>query len=220
MLQLPTQIRPAIGGGGRLPRKILACQCAVALVLILLLGVAKHVVTARESGPDPLSALTGGHTVTLGLDIGGVPTDYDIQALAASYRVDGVVNLTEPDVAEQVTAASLHLSYMRLAVAPGAAPTLAQLHMLANFMRSYAVGDAYVYLHDDSGGGRVVATACMLLLSRGTAWPAVRQEMTAGELRSLSDGQSRAIEELISALHSNGRSLSDNPYSSARVHPW
>ena len=51
MLQLPTQIRPAIGGGGRLPRKILAWQGVFALVLILLLGVTKHVVTTEKSAP-------------------------------------------------------------------------------------------------------------------------------------------------------------------------
>lgn len=220
MLQLPKQIQPAIGGGGRLSRKVLVWQGVVALVLILLLGVTKHVVAAREIGPDPLSALPGGRTVTVGLYIGGVPTDDDLQALAASYGVRGVVNLSGPNIAEQVTTASLHLGYMRLAVAPSAAPTWTQLHMLANFMRSYTSRGDSVYLHDDVGGGGAVATAGMLLLLRGETWPTVQQAMTTAELRSLSNSQSRAIEQLISALHSSDQSRPGNPYSGAWIDRW
>ena len=220
MLQLPTQVQPTIGGGGRLPGKVLAWQGVVALVLILLLGVAKHVVAARESGPDQLSALPGGRTVTVGLDIGGAPTDYDLQALAASYQVDGVVNLSGPNVAEQVTTTSLNLGYLRSALASDAAPTLTQLHMLASFMQRYSQGSGSVYLHDDVGGGRAVATVGMLLLLRGETWPKVQQAMTTVELQSLSIGQSRAIKQLISALHSNDQPRRGNPYSGARIDPW
>ena len=111
--------------------KVLAWLGVFAVVLILLLGVTKHVVAGREVGINPLSALPGGRQVTVGLDIGGEPNDYDLEALAASYNVDGVVNLSGPNIAEQVTAASLHLGYLSLSVAPDAAPTRTQLQMLA-----------------------------------------------------------------------------------------
>src|SRR5450759_4549045 len=121
----PTRVRPAIGTGGRLPRKVLIRRSAVALGLIVLLGLAKLLVSHLETGGDSLSAPS--RVVAAGLDIGGAPSDYDLQALAASFRVDGVVNLGTPSVAEQVTAASLHQGYLYLAVAPGGAPTRAQL---------------------------------------------------------------------------------------------
>jgi len=218
---MPTGAWPAIGGGGRQPRKVLIWQSVAGLVLIVLLVVVKQAVSARETGgSDPLASLPGGQTVTAGLDIGGVPTDYDLQGLAGSYQVDGVVNLTGPDVAEQVAAASLQLSYIRVTIAPGAAPTRAQLRTLAGFMHSHAVRGFYVYLHDDAGGGRAVAAAAMLLLLRGDPWPSIQEHFTAGELMSLSPGQSRAIGQLESALHFSGRPLPGNPYSGASLDPW
>jgi hypothetical protein len=218
--QLSAQKLPAIGGGGRQSRKFLMRLSAVGLLLTITLVAAKHVVAARESGQNPLAWLPAGQAVTAGLDIGGAPTDYTLQALAQSNRVDGVVNIGEPDVAEQVAAASLNMAYMHLPMASGAAPTRIQLRTLANFMRSHASGGACVYLHDDAGGGRAVATAGMLLLLRGESWRNVRREMTAGELSSLSASQSTAVEQLTSALHSQGHSQPGNPYSDSRVYPW
>lgn len=221
VLQLPQLMRPALGGGGLLPRKVLVRRSAVGFVLILLLGLAKHVVSSREIGPDPLGGLSGGRSVTIGLAVGGAPTDYDLQVLAESYQVDGVVNLGGASVAEQVTAASLHQAYLRLAVAPEAAPTWVQLKTLVGFMRSHTSHGRSVYMHDDVGGGRAVATADMLLLLRGEAWSAVSQGMTAAEQRSLSDDQLRAIQQLISALsHPGLHSSPNNPYAAARVGPW
>jgi hypothetical protein len=220
MLPWPAQVRPAIGTGGRLPGKVLVRRSAVALGLVLLLGVAKLVVSHLEAGADPLSALPGGRSVAIGLDIGGAPSDYDLQALAASSRVDGVVNLSGPDIAEQVTAASLHQSYLYLAVAPGEAPTWAQLSALAGFMRRHTTGGAAVYLHDDAGGGRAVATAGMLLLLRGAGWPTVSRRMTIAELRSLSEAQLLAISQLTSALDPVGPTPAGNPYAAARRDPW
>ena len=193
---------------------------AVGFLLIVTLVAAKHIIAAREIGRNPLAWLPAGRTVAVGLDIGGAPTDYALQTLTKSNRVDGLVNIGEPDVAEQVAAASLNMTYMHVPVASGAAPTRVQLHTLANFMRSHASGGAYVYLHDDAGGGRVVATAEMLLLLRGEPWQHVQQEMTAGELSSLSPSQSMAVEQLTSALRSLGHSLPGNPYSGSRVYPW
>jgi hypothetical protein len=212
---------PAIGGGGRQPRKVLGWQAAIGVLLIVLLIVVKQAVAARETGgSNPLASLPGGQTVTAGLDIGGAPTDYDLQGLAGSYQVDGVVNLTGPDVAEQVAVASLQLGYIRQTISPGAAPTLTQLRALGGFMHSYAARGYYVYLHDDAGGGRAVAAAAMLLLLRGGSWPAIREDFSAGELMSLSPGQSRAIGQLASALRSPGRSRPGNPYSGAKLVPW
>lgn len=217
----PTPARPAVGGGGRLARKALIWRAAIAVALVLVLGIAKQVVTAREIGPDPLSAL-GGQTAGAGLDIGGAPEDYQLLALAASYRVDAVVSLGGPSVAEQATTASLRLGYLLLDVPEGAAPTWAQLRTLAGFMRAHDRDGDSVYVHDDIGGGRAVATACMLLLLRGHSWASVRHNITAQALGSLSQRQARAIQQLMSALlaRGHGQPLSRNPYSGARVDRW
>jgi hypothetical protein len=92
--------------------------------------------------------------------------------------------------------------------------------VLVSFMRRHTAGGGSVYLHDDVGGGRVVATADMLLLLRGEAWPAVSRGMTTAELHSLSNGQLLAIEQLISALDPIGRSPVGAPYAAARIDPW
>lgn len=214
------RVRPAIGGGGRIPRKALIWQGVIALALVLLLGAAKHLVAAREVGSGPLGELAGGRAAAAGLDFGGEPQDFELEALADSYRVDGVVRLQAPSVAEQATAASLHLGYLLVTVAPGAAPTWPQLETLVSFMRAHAGNGDFVYLHDDVGGGRAVATACMLLLLRGSSWEAVQRDMTAPALSTLSPRQRQAVTQLVSALQSHGRSLAGNPYAKARTDPW
>ena len=214
------RVRPAIGGGGRLPRKALIWQGAIAITLVLLLAVAKHLVAARETGSDPLSELAGSQVATAGLDFGGEPQDFELAALAASYRVDGVVRLQAPSVAEQATAASLHLGYLLTTVPPGAAPTWPQLETQASFMRAHTRNGDFVYLHDDDGGGRAVATACMLLLLRGDSWTVVQREVTAPALSTLSPRQQQAVTQLISVLQSHGRSVAGNPYAKARTDPW
>jgi hypothetical protein len=178
------------------------------------------VVTAREVGPDPLGALPGGQMVAPGLDIGGEPEDYQVQAMAGSYQVDGLVNLLGPSVAEQVTAASLHLGYLDLDVASGAAPTWTQLQTLAGFMRTHTRNGDSVYVHDDVGGGRAVVTACMLLLLRGDSWATVRGDVTAQTLSALSPAETQAVDQLRSALAARGKSLAGNPYSKARIDRW
>jgi hypothetical protein len=218
MLQWPVQIRPAIGVGGRLPRPVLIRRSAVAIGLLVLLVLAKLLVSHLETGPPALTAPS--RVVATGLDIGGAPSDQDLEYLAASLRVDGVVNLGGPSVAEQVTAASVHQSYLSLAVPPGAAPTWGQLRVLAGFMRRRTVDGGSVYLHDDVGGGRAVAAADMLLLLRGEAWPAVSRGMTTAELRSLSNGQLLAINQLISGLDPIGPAPVGTPYAAARLDPW
>ena len=221
MIREQAQTRPAIGGGGRLPRKVLGWQAMVAVVLVLMLLIAKHVVASKQGGSDPISALPEGRTIALGIDIGGEPNDIALEALKSSYRVDGVVKLSGPDVAEQATASALNMGYLSLAVAPDAAPTLAQLYTLANFMRSTARSGS-VYVHDDVGGGRAIATASMLLLLRGLPWPTVQHDVTATELKSLSERQEQDIQLLISALQSPapGNSIHGNPYSGARIDLW
>lgn len=212
--------RPAIGGGGRQPRKVLIWQGAIGLVLIVLMLIAKQVIAARETGTNPLSALPGGSQVAAGLDIGGAPTDVDLIGLAGSYHVDAIINLGAPNVGEQATCAYLHLSYMHLAVASGAAPTLAQLRTLANFMRSHTSGGAYVYLQGEGGGGTVVAAASMILIMKGASWQAVQKDLIGGEVTSLSSAQTQAIAQLTSVLGAGGRSLRGNPYAGARLYPW
>jgi hypothetical protein len=141
--------------------------------------------------------------------------------LAAAYHVDAVVSRGGPTVAEQATTASLRLGYLLLDVPQGAARAWAQLRTLAGFMRARDRDGDSVYVHDDIGGGRAVATACMLLL-RGSSWSSVRHNITAQELGSLSQRQAQAIRQLMSALpaRGHGQSLSRNPYSGARVDRW
>jgi hypothetical protein len=217
---LPVQVRSALGGGGWQPRKVLIWEGAIGLLLLVLMLLAKHVISARELGANPLAALPGGKQVAAGLDIGGVPTDVDLTGLAGSYNVDGVVNLTGPKFGEQATCVYLHVSYMQLAVASDAAPTPTQLHTLATFMRSNTSKGDYVYLHDDGGGGIAVSTASMLLIMKGESWQAVQKDLTSGELASLSSGQKRAIAQLTAALAAQGHFLPGNPYAGARIYRW
>jgi hypothetical protein len=212
---------PVVGGGGRLPRRSLIRRGAVALALALLLiagklGVSHGVIKVRTLLPPS-------HAVTDGLLIGATPSDGDLRQLASEFKVDGVINLGAPNVAEQVTAASLHLSYLNLPMAPQTSPTWPDLRELASFMRTHTAGGAAVFIHDNVGGGRAVVTAAMLLLLRGQAWPAVSAELTKDELGSLCDCQRRAIDRLVLALHPGGsthRSLAHDPYAAARLDPW
>jgi hypothetical protein len=149
------------------------------------------------------------------LDIGGTPTGYGLQGLPA-LQIDRVVDLAAPDVAERVTAASLRLAYLHLAIAPGGR---SRLRTLADYMRRYPSGELNIYVHDDVGSGRAVAVAAMLLLSQSGSWPRFQEHFTAAELMSLSACQSRAIEQFASALQSASRSPPGNPYSGARIGP-
>ena len=189
---------PAIGAWDPLPGHIRRRRGAVALTLMLVLGLARLLVSVgviQVSSPRPAV-----QTVAPGLVIGGAPSDADLQDLASGFRVDAVVNLDAPSVAEQATAASLGQGYLYLPLPEDASPTRTQLQVLAGFMRRYTAGGRSVFLHDDVGGGRAVTTAAMLLLLRGQSWPAVSAEMTTAELAALSDGQRLAIKRLEAAL--------------------
>jgi hypothetical protein len=215
-----TDYRPALGGGGRLPRKILMWEALIAFVLLILLVIAKHVVGGKEVGPNPLSALPGGSVVSAGLDIGGDIHDSDAIALADSYNVTGLINLNGANAAEQVTASFLHIGYLNSPVAPNTAPGLGQLETMATFMRTHATNGNSVYVHDADGGGSAVTTACMLLLLRGDTWSAVQHDIASAGLSELSSGESHAIAELTTALNTPGRHISGNPYSGAKTYPW
>jgi hypothetical protein len=208
---------PVVGGGGRLPRSTLVWRGAVALTVILLLlvaklGVSHGVIKVRTMIPPS-------HAVADGLLVGAAPSDSDLQQLASDLHVRGVVNLSAPSVAEQVTAASLHLGYLSLPLPDQASPSWPQLRQLASFARRYTAGGASVFLHDDVGGGRAVVTAVMLLLLRGQAWPEVSAELTPQEFLSLCDCQRRDINRLRSALRATGPK-GRNPYAAARLDPW
>jgi hypothetical protein len=216
----PGQARPAIGGGDRQPRKVLIWQGAIGLLLVVLMLGAKQAISGRETGTNPLAAFPGGNQLTAGLDIGGAPTDIYLTGLAGSYGVDGVINLAAPSVGEQATCAYLHLSYLHVNVAAGAAPTLAALLTMANFLRGHTSGGSYVYLHDQGGGAGAVSAASMLLLMKGESWQTVQKALTAGELASLSSAQVLAIADLTSALDDQGRPIPGNAYSGARPYAW
>lgn len=217
---LPALARPAIGGGGRQPRKVLRWQAAIALLLIIAMLGLKHFVAGREEGNNPLAALPGGDQLAAGLDIGGIPTDIELQGLAGSYGVDAVINLSAPSVGEQAACSFLKISYMHAVVATDTAPTLAQLDTLAGFMHSHTSDGAYVFLHDEGGGGVAVATSSMLLLMKGESWPVIQQGLNSGQISSLSTAQTQAITELRTALQAPGKSLHGNPYSGVKIGSW
>jgi hypothetical protein len=207
-----------VGGGGRLPRQALIWRGAVALAIVLLLimaklGVSHGIIKVRT--PIPPSRL-----VVAGLLVGAAPSDGDLQQLAADFRVDGVVNLSVPSVAEQAAATSLHQGYLSLPLPAEASPSWPQLRRLASFMRRYTAGGASVLVHDDVGGGRAVVTAAMLLMLRGQAWPAVAAELTPAGLKALCDCQLRDLRRLRSALGSTGPENRGNPYAAARLERW
>lgn len=214
----PVRVNPAIGGGGRLRRRVLFRRYALALVLILLLGLAKILIAQKVISVVTLTPPN--RVVASGLAIGAAPTDTNLEELAADLRVDGVVNLGSPSVAEQVAAVSLHQAYLYLPVPQDAAPTWAQLRRLAVFMRRHTKGGAWVYVHDNVGGGQVVTTAAMLLLLRGQPWPAVSAAITPAGFAAMCDCQRLALKRLRSALHQAGRSPAGNPYAAARLEPW
>ena len=214
-------MNPAIGLGGRLTRWSLARRYAVALTVLILLGLGKVAIQQKEISVNEVAA--SDHVVAPGLVIGPVPTDTDLQQLQLGLQVDGVINLAGPSVAESATVASLHQAYLFLPLTSGTAPTLAQLRELAGFVRQYRERGAWVYMHDDTGGARAATTAAMLLLLDGQTWAAMSAQLTPAGLGSLDARQRLALEELRSALHPAGpqnRQASRNPYAAARVEPW
>jgi hypothetical protein len=211
----------AIGPGGRLSRRPLVRRYAVALTVLVLLGLGKVVIQQKEISVNEVAATD--HVVASGLVMGPVPTDTDLQQLQLGLRVDGVINLAGPSVAESATVASLHQAYLYLPLTSGTAPTWAQLRDLAGFVRRYRERGDWVYMHDDTGGARAVTTAAMLLLLDGQTWAAMSAQLTPAGFGSQDEQQRLALEELNSALHPAGpknRSSSGNPYAAARLEPW
>jgi Inositol hexakisphosphate len=212
---------PAIGPGGPLPRRVRRRRVAAAFVLLLLLGVAKLEIP-REAA-EALSAAGPGQLVTPGLMVGAAPSDADLEELADSGQIGGVVNLGSPSVAEQVTAAYLHLAYLRLAVPRGGAPTWQQLRVLVLFMRIHTTKGDSVYLHDDTGDGRAATAAVMLLMLRGESRSGASTGVssTGAEAGSGAGAAQRvAIRQLGSALRPGHGPLPGNPYSAARRESW
>jgi hypothetical protein len=206
---------PAIGPGGPLPRRVRRRRFAAAFVLLLLLGLAK--LEIPRAAAEAYFAAGPGRIVVPGLVVGVAPGDGDLEQLADSARIGGVVNLGAPSVAEQVTAAALHLAYLRLPVALGGAPTWRQLRVLVLFTRIHTTKGDSVYLHDDTGDGRAASAAVMLLMLRGES----RYGTVAG-LGSTGFGaaQRLAVRQLGSALRPGHGPLPGNPYSAARRDSW
>jgi len=210
--------RPAIGASGKLPRRVIVGRSAVALALLVLLGVAKLLVSHLVVTPVTMSPPD--YVIAAGLDVGAAPDDAGLQQLATYFRVAALINLASPDVLEQATAASLRENYLYIPVAPGAAPSLAQLRVMAGFMRTNTAHGGSVFVHDDIGGGRAVATAAMLLLLRGETWPTVTAQLTKADLQTLNAGELVAINQLSSALYGPGSRSPANPYAAARIDRW
>ena len=205
---------PAVGAGGSLPRRTRRRRIGAALVLLLLLGLAKAEIP-RVAAEAYFAA--GAGLVAPGLVVGTAPADGDLEALADSGQFGGVVNLGSPSVAEQVTAAALHLAYLRLPVPPGGAPTWRQLRVLVLFMRIHTTKGDSVYVHDDTGDGRAATAAAMLLMLRGESRSGA---VAAVGSTGLGAGQRLAVGRLGSALRPGHGPLPGNPYSAARGFSW
>jgi len=217
---------PAIGPGGPLPRRVRRRRVAAAFVLLLLLGVAKlEIPRAAEAH----LAAGPGRLVVTGLVVGAAPSDLDLEELADTGQIGGVVNLGSPSVAERVTAAALHLAYLHLSVPRGDAPTWRQLRVLVLFMRIHTTKGDSVYLHDDTGDGRAATAAAMLLMLRGqsrygtiagTAPTSAGSGAGTGAGAGAGSAQRLAIRQLGSALRPGHGPLPGNPYSAARRDSW
>jgi Inositol hexakisphosphate len=206
---------PAVGAGGSLPRRTRRRRIGAALVLLLLLGLAKAEIPRVAA--EAYFAAGAGRLVAPGLVVGTAPADGDLEALADSDQFGGVVNLGSPSVAEQVTAAALHLAYLRLPVPPGGAPTWRQLRVLVLFMRIHTTKGDSVYVHDDTGDGRAATAAAMLLMLRGESRSGA---VAAVGSTGLGAGQRLAVGRLGSALRPGHGPLPSNPYSAARGFSW
>lgn len=209
---------PAVGPGGRLPRRVLLRRAALALVLAALLVIAKLVVSRLEA--RDYAKGWPGHVLGHGLIVGRPPTDYELKSLAGTLRVAGVINLGTPIAAEEQTALGLDQGYEFLAMKPDGSPTWDQLRAMAGFVRKYTTGGSAVYVNDNEGGGPSAAAAAMLLLLRGQSWPSISARMTHDELRSMCACQLRAIRQLGSALSHPGRVPAGGAYAAARKVPW
>jgi hypothetical protein len=190
---------PAVGAGGSLPRRSRRRRIGAALVLLLLLGLAKAEIPRVAA--EAYFAAGAGRLVAPGLVVGTAPTDGDLEALADSDQFGGVVNL----------------AYLRLPAPPGGAPTWRQLRVLVLFMRIHTTKGDSVYVHDDTGDGRAATAAAMLLMLRGES----RSDAVAGlSSTGLGAAQRLAISQLGSALRPGHGPLPGNPYSAARRFSW
>ena len=203
------------GPGGSLPRRVRRRRFAVAFALLILLGLAKDQIP-RVAAEAYLTAGPG-RPVLPGLVIGTAPSDGDLQQLADSAQIGGVVNLGTPSVAEQVTTAALHLAYLRLPVPLGDAPTWRQLRVLVLFMRIHTAKGDSVYLHDDTGDGRAATAEEMLLMLRSKSWHGTVAGVGA---TGCGCAQRLAIRQLGSVLRPGHGPLPGNPYSAARREAW
>jgi hypothetical protein len=187
--------------------------------LVAALIAAKLLLTA--GGNPPVPPLAGAVRVTQNLLRGGQPDDFDLASMAKQYRVRAVVNISGPSVAERAVSQALHQGYLESPVAAGAAPSWPQLATIAEFVHRYTAKNQLVYLHDDNGGGRALATTRMLLLLRGQPLQQV-VPATRGYEQSMSSQQVLDVFELAAALISGHRvrRTSQNPYADAHLVRW
>jgi hypothetical protein len=171
---------------------------AAALILVCLLALAKLGVSRLAARADV--ERQPGQAIAAGMILGGPPADFVLAELVSAVRVDGVIDLGTPSVAEQVTAASLHLAYLYLAMPGDGSPTRSQLRVLAGFVHAHTVKGYKVYMNDDGSGGLMLTTAAMLLMTQGQSWPSISARMTPAQLHSICSCQLRAIHQLSVAV--------------------
>jgi hypothetical protein len=210
---------PAIGALEPLPRRVRLLRLAVAFAFAVALLAGRFFLNVGAA--PTLPPLPGAAQVTQNLLRGGQPDDLDLELLAEQYRVRTVVNINRSNVEERAVTAAQHQAYLEIPIAADTAPTWPQLAAIAEFLRHHARYGQVVYLHDNSGGGPVVATTEMLFLLRGEPLRQVLRS-TAREQRSMSSEQVLDVFNLAAALTPGPRRSvsSDNPYNGAHFVSW
>lgn len=216
---------PAIGGRGGIPVRAAALRLTVAVACVFLLLGLKVLIADTKPATSTLPPIRGAAQVTAHLLRGGRPTDVDLVNMIRQNHVAAVVDITSPSIAEQASTRYLRLRYLETPVAGDGAPTLAQLDRIAALVRRTGSQGRTVYLHDDDGTERAVATTEMLLLLRGESLTAVRAARTPAEARLLTPVEVVAIGQLAGALATPSEVpaagvVAGNPYAGARRIVW
>jgi hypothetical protein len=200
---------PAVGSGGRLPRRERLVRLGVlGLAALLAAGLlaSKQLLAASPAAglpavPNPVWVVPGT------LLRGGQPVDVDFVNLRDLYRVAAVVNLRATSTLERSVVRGFGLDYLSVPVTPGQAPTDRQLEAIVAFVRLHAAAGRIVYLHDDTGLDRAPAVAVMLLQLRGL------DPVRAARVAAAGPGGRPALSGVqVAAVNALARALDHPPY--------
>jgi hypothetical protein len=212
-----TPVTPGFGPVEPLSRRRRAAVlAALAVLLVLALGI-RASGALRGERPDPsLPPLPAAVVVAPGLVRGGQPQDLDLVRLRHDHGGYGLVDVDGMTLEEQAVARGLGLRTLQLTVPEGGAPTAAHLVALVDFVRSAGIGtDRMVYLHDTTGQGAVVTVAAMLQLLRGVPLATV---LGPAPEREFSARQTLALRQLDAVVRDGARAT--GPYAALRGMTW